>query len=1056
MKIFNKTLLLLLYILFSSFWAIAQNPLDLKFERISSEVVKYERGLSQNSIKCIYQDKTGYLWVGTWDGLNRYDGYKFKPFRAISSDNPFGLLYSSVTAVLEDIDKVLWLGTEQGLTAFDKKTGKYKQFLANSNNPNSINHNQINALTQNVNGIIWIGTKEGLSYYSPKKQMISRFLFPLISKEKKQPEINAIITDNKNQTWVATSLGLCKIDSNFQIQLYLNSHNSSLCSDNIQCLFLNSNDQIWVGTDKGLNLFDVKNNSMIALREKPNTQPTSQDDIKAIYEDKSGLIWMGTNGSGLFIYDKNNNVFHQYSNQVENDFSLSNDYIQCITPDASGNIWVGTTWKGLNKVNLNSVRLSHYYHTSQKNLSINNNLVWAIYAEDPKKLWVATEKGICVYDSLQKSYSFIQHQENNPNSLINNKVRRITKDSKGNFWFGTFGAGMDKYNPKTKTFTHYYHIPGNPNSLSSNRVNHILVDKSGLLWISTEDGLNCFDPEKNTFTVYRHTDNDANSISSNNVSLVYEESDRILWISTYNGLCCFDKKTRHFYSYYYQPGNPNSLSHNVVFGIWRDNKGLYWIGTFGGGLNKFNPITNEFKHYTTKNGLANDVVYDIVGDKKGHLWMSTNYGLSRFNPVDESFINFDIRDGIQSYEYNLGTCAKSPDGQIFFGGMNGFNCFYPEEISKNNFIPPVIVTSVKILDHILDKDLENHDTLLLEHNENFFTFEFSALDFTNPQKNAYQFKLENFESKWNYTDASKHFAEYTKVPSGTYIFKVKGTNSNGIWNKKDFQLVIIIKTPWWQTLWFRFLVVLSMVFLISYVILNRYKRIKRKNELEKRFIEIEKQKLNFEQTALRLQMNPHFIFNSLTSIQSFILNNDTEKAIGYLSKFSQLMRLILANSRESIVSLRNEIHLLKNYLELEKLRFGQKFDFEILIQAQLDDEFIGIPPMLIQPYIENAIIHGLVNKTQGKGLLKLKIDFHEDILEVMVEDNGVGRAKAMEIVEKSGYQRSSRGMLITQERLDQLNKQKGKTFEVKIIDLHDKQELPCGTRVKLTLQTEEI
>ncbi len=1034
----------------------SQAQQDLRFERISSEIVKFERGLSQNSVKCIYQDRSGYLWIGTWDGLNRYDGYTYKPYRSISSDNPYGLLYSSVTAVLESNDGLFWMGTEEGLTAYNRKTKKYRQFVHNQNNPNSLSHNQINALAQSRQGIIWIGTQEGLCYFDKTRNVVSRYLLPAISTGKKQTAVLAIVSDKKNRIWVATSMGLFLIDANGKLVNFLNSHNSSLCSDRVQCLYLNKNEQLWVGTNKGLNLYDIKNMSIITLREKLNEPPSTEDDVLAVYEDKSENVWMGTNGSGLIIYDRKKSKFSHYINQVENPASLSNDFVQCISPDVSGNIWIGTTWKGINKINLNSVRLNHYYHTTERNKSINNNLVWAIYAQDPKKLWIATEKGLSIFDSLSMSYTYMKHQADNPNSLASDQVRRITKDYKGNFWFGTFDSGIDKYNIKTKQFTHYKNIPGNPNTLSSNHINHILVDKAGLLWISTEDGLNCFDSEKNIFTVYRHQAALSTSISSNNISLVYEESDNILWVATYLGLNRFDKKTKQFTAYTYQLGNKNSISNDVVFGVYCDPKGFFWIGTYGGGLNKFNPKTNEFKHFTTKNGLANDVVYDIIGDKNGHLWMSTNYGLSRFNPIDESFINFDIRDGIQSYEYNLGACSQSSNGEMFFGGMNGFNSFYPEEISKNTFIPSIVITSIKVFDQVLETEFKHQDTLILGHNENFLSIAFSSLDFTNPQKNSYQYKLENFETNWNFTDASKHFAEYTKVPSGTYVFKVKGTNSNGVWNNQECQLIIIIKTPWWQSIWFRILIILSVCLLIFTFIFNRYRRIRKKNKLEKLLLEIEKQKFSFEQKALRLQMNPHFIFNSLTSIQSFILNNDTEKAINYLAKFAQLMRLILANSRESIVSLRNEINLLKNYIELEKLRFNEKFDFEIDIQAFIDDEFIGIPPMLIQPFIENAILHGLVNKTEGRGHLLLQIKLYNDNLNIIIEDNGVGRKKAAEMMEQSGIQRRSKGMLITQERIDQLNRQSDKKFTLKIVDLHDEQHNSTGTRIELTIQIEEI
>ena len=1049
-------LLLVLSFFVFDFSTYSQSPLDLRFDRISSEVIKFERGLSQNSVKCIYQDKTGYLWIGTWDGLNRYDGYTFKPYRAISPNNPMGLLFSSVTCVLEASDGLFWLGTEQGLTAYNKITKRYKQYTCIPNNPNTISANQINCLTQSPRGIVWIGTQGGLCYFNKKKETISRFLFTYNHNRIKQPAINAMVADDKNRIWLATSRGLCMIDSNLEVRLCLNSQNVSINSDIVQCLFLNTKEQLWMGTKNGLYLYDIKTNSIFPLREKYFSPSSSLDDILSVYEDKMENVWMGTNGGGLIIYDRAYNKFYHYKYQVENPYSLSNDYVQSISPDISGNIWVGTTWKGINKINLNSIKFNHYYHIPEKNKSINNNLVWAIYTGDPGKLWVATENGLCVYDSTRESYFYIRHQEGNENSLISDQVRRITKDSNNNFWFGTFNSGMDRFNAITHKFTHFQHIQGKLNSLSSNRINHILIDVKGLLWISTDNGLNCFDPVKNSFTIFQHDAENPKSISSNNVSLVFEESDKILWIATYNGLNRFDKKTKEFKVYKYIPGNSNSISNNVVFGIYKDLKGIYWIGTYGGGLNKFNPFTQEFKHYTTKNGLANDVVYDIIGDKNGRLWMSTNYGLSRFNPTDESFINYDIRDGVQSYEFNLGACSQSGNGELFFGGMNGFNSFYPEEIAKNDFMPPLVITGFKVFNQSLEKEFGNKDTIELEHFENFFSIEFSALDFTNPQKISYQYKLENFDTKWNFTDAGKHFAEYTKVPSGRYTFKVRGTNSNGMWSNKECQLNIIIKTPWWQTLWFRISVVLVSFILLFSMIQVRYKRIKKKHTLEKLLLEVEKEKFSFEQKALRLQMNPHFIFNSLTSIQSFILKNDTEKAISYLTTFAQLMRLILANSRESIVSLQNEIHLLRNYLELEKLRFNEKFDYEINIQPSIDEEYIGIPPMLIQPFVENAIIHGLINKADEKGLVNLNIKFENEVLYVIVQDNGIGRAKARESAGQGQLKHNSKGMLITQERIDQLNRQSDKKYNLKIVDLFDNQNHPIGTLIELQIQTEEL
>ena len=338
----------------------------------------------------------------------------------------------------------------------------------------------------------------------------------------------------------------------------------------------------------------------------------------------------------------------------------------------------------------------------------------------------------------------------------------------------------------------------------------------------------------------------------------------------------------------------------------------------------------------------------------------------------------------------------------------------------------------------------------MNYDDNFFSIEFSALDFTNSTKNKYRYFLENYDEEWSNRDASRRVAEYTRVAPGSYVFKVVGSNNDGLWNEEGTSLHIIILPPWWDTMIFRIIFGALIFAMLWSFIYWRIKTIKKKHEVEKRVLEIEKELFDIQQKALQLQMNPHFIFNSLNAIQSFVISSNTDKAIHYLAKFSQLMRLILANSRESSIPIKDELKVITYYMDIERLRFDNKFDYVIDVDKDIDQEFMEIPPMIIQPFIENAILHGLIHNAEpGHIIISLKLQ--KDFIFCTIEDNGVGRKKAQEIRDASGIKRKSRGMLITKERLEILNKQSKEKFAVNVIDVVDKKSNPCGTRVEINI-----
>ncbi|NOX48621.1 MAG: hypothetical protein GXO89_16765 [Chlorobi bacterium] len=499
-----------------------------------------------------------------------------------------------------------------------------------------------------------------------------------------------------------------------------------------------------------------------------------------------------------------------------------------------------------------------------------------------------------------------------------------------------------------------------------------------------------------------------------------------------------------------KPGDKNSLSNNTIFAIYEDKTGIIWVGTSGGGLNRLNPRTGNIKSYTTKDGLPNNVIYGILEDDAGHLWISSNLGLSKFYKLAEQFVNYDVKDGIQSNEFNLGACYKDNDGIFYFGGMNGYNEFDPLKIIHNPNPPVVVITNFRKFNDVQHHEYFNDDTIELNYDDNYFSFEISALDYTNPAKNQYKYRLDNIDKDWVFTEAGNRLAEYKRVRPGTYTFKANGSNNDGVWNKEGVSLMVVVHPPWWESWSFRILAIMLVIAAFWYLNFRRARKIRRKQEVQEKMLEIEKQLFDLEQKTLRLQMNPHFIFNSLNSIQSYIINHNAELAVVYLSKFSQLMRLILANSGSKFIVLKEELRSLNYYLELEKLRFDNKFDFNISVDKDIDDEFMAIPTMIIQPYVENAIIHGLLNK-EGKGMIDIRFVLHRETIRCTVTDNGIGREKAMQLSRNSGIIKKSQGMMITKSRLEILNKQYGEEFSVEVFDPKDEKGNSLGTEVKLVI-----
>jgi ligand-binding sensor domain-containing protein len=1032
---------------------LSQQQPPVRFERYSSENVKLAKGLSQNWVYCILQDHFGLMWFGTWDGLNKFDGYNFTTYNVTN-----GLTDHAILCMIEDESGNLWLGTTRGLNKFDRRKQTFIQYPEIPGDTTSLFRNRINALTISHDGYLWLGTGGGLCRFDPITETFISFLST--SQDFASPRSNYIIhllEDDKGNLWVSTTYGLVIFDPDTKrsTRYYSNKEDTnSLSNNNIRHILQDQSGNFWIATRNGLNHYDTTSQKITRYYYDPNDlHSINSNRVRVIYEDRNNRIWFGTEESGLAYFNEEDSSFTRFSHELNMDQSLSNNSVYSIYEDRSGNLWIGT-YKGVNKINKysNDFGLMQQTASSGDGTGLNNNFIWSFGEDGQNNLYIGTSNGVNIRKASDGTFDYLTHDPNNPETLAGNEVRSVLfTPGLNSMWFGLYGTGVDKYDLITKQFTHYLPVP-DKNSLSDAFVNDLIQDHNGDIWIATGRGLDRLNPETEVFTKYLHNPDDNHSLSNSVIISLYQDRNNNLWVGTDRGLNRFHFAEKRFERFLHKIAN--DLDSYTFFSIYEDRKGRIWAGTSGGGLIRLLPETGEYKAYTTKDGLPNNIVYTIQEDEDGNLWFTGNWGLVKFYVDSEKFVTYDVKDGLQSYEFNLGAGYKDHSGTMYFGGMNGLNIFNPKDIKVNPEPPVVIVSAFRKFNEIQRNELFSGDTIRLRYDESFFSFEISALDFTNPAKNQYMYFLEGVDKDWVKAGSNDRLAEYKQVRPGRYTFYANGSNNDGVWNPTGLKLTVIIHPPWYGTWLFRILVALVLVSGIWFFIHRRIKNIRLKHAVELKMLDIEKQKFDLEQRSLRLQMNPHFLFNSLNSIQSYIVAHDPEMAIHYLGKFSQLMRLILTNSGNKFIPFDEEIKAITYYLDLEKLRFDQKFDYSIDIDPAIDTDFIEIPPMIVQPYIENAIIHGLLHKNV-KGNIKVEFRLKDDKIHCTVTDDGIGRKRSAEILQRQGIRRQSSGMHITRARLELLNQDNKEEYNVRVTDLEDKHGNPLGTKVEMFIQFTE-
>jgi len=814
-----KTLryLFLSFLLTFCFVAFSQKR-HLQFGHIGTNM-----GLSQSNVICIFQDSRGFMWFGTRDGLNKYDGYKFTVYK-YDAINPGSVSHNTIQDITEDAGGNLWIATwGGGLDMFDRAKEKFIQQKVDTKTPSVNGSKLINCVFYDSDGNLWIGTEgQGLQVYDKKHNKFISYVYDKNDSTTVSDDIvKDIVEDRQHNLWIGTNSGGLNLfdrkTKTFKRFKHDENNSKSISSDIDWTLFVDSRDQLWIGTrGAGLELFDKKKNEFIHFPCDPaNINSIQSKFIRAINEDDKGNLWVGTENGGLGILNIQTRIFDNYFQDDADNGSINNNSIWSFCRDAKGNMWIGTFSAGINLVNCDANKFVHYCHNSSP-FSLGNNNVLSILEDSKENLWIGTDGGgVNLFDAKKGIFTHYMHEASNRNSICGNYVLEVFEDSEGNLWIGTWGDGITVFNKDKNSFKHFKSDPANPKGIAGNNVWAISEDADKNIWMgfyNAASGVDMYDKKTNSFIHYKNDPLNPASLGDNTVNVIFTDKAGRLWIATNgSGLDLFNKQTQTF-THFNKEGK-NSISDNNVNCIKEDNGGNLWIGT-SLGLNRMDKKTGNITSYYIKDGLPNNTISGILIDKKGNLWISTFNGLSRFDPVRKIFKNFGINDGLQSNEFKMSSCYQGRNGKMYFGGINGFNAFFPDSIKEKKYEPPLVFTDFQIFnkqvpigDTInskspLKKNITDTKEIVLSHSQSVISFEFASLNYVEQDRKQYSYILEGFDKDWNNV-GSRHSATYTNLDAGEYTFKVRELNNQGEWSLNTATIHLIITPPFWLTWWFK-------------------------------------------------------------------------------------------------------------------------------------------------------------------------------------------------------------------------------------------------------------
>lgn len=986
----------------------------LIFPYLSSAQLKFKHltindGLSQNVVLCMLQDREGYIWMGTEDGLNRYDGYEFRHYK--HNEDEGSISNSFINSLVEDKDGNFWIATADGLNLYDKNKDRFTRIATVSKESARLNRDFINSLLLDGDNL-WIGTIEGIKRYNIPQNKLFQVSDHVKRKTKNlDNRTQGIFKDNKGTLWIGTTNGLKCYQAATGKPLSLPQSLAMLENVYIRIIRRDFAGRLWFGSESnGIFIYNPEKGDCISCNTQNAVLPGIA--IRDIFFRSPNETWIGTI-QGLNV--RAGTSIKNYTYQPEDDSGLNHNSIRCILGDKAGNIWLGTYSGGVNIYYTGGQKFQLITERFFTREGLNHPVVSSILEDEKRNLWIGTEGGgLNFYDT--GTGIFKTYKVNELKGISNNIIKSITKADHKNLWIGTYN-GLRLFNTESRTFTDYAQV--SDKAINGSKQIYALLNVDSGLWIGTNGGGLRFLSKKGKLSVFLYKPGSMGSISSDNINAIASDKKGNLWIATQKGLNYFDTKTQRSRTFYMNPKDKFSLSNNLVFSVFVDTKDRVWIGTDAGGLNIFQ--NNKFYRITEKHGIGNNVVHAINEDNDGNIWISTNKGLSRIVLKGDSFSykslqisNYSVEDGLQSNQFATGATIKTRDGALCFGGIKGITSFYPSEIKTNPLKPDIVFTDILIRNGKLKDSKEakkDKDAIVLSHDHGSITFKFSALNYLVPQKNQYAYRLEGLsnDEDWHYVNADQRLATYTNLAAGTYYFRLKAANNDGLWNETEKTVTIKVLPPFWKTWWaylIYFIVFATVLYLFYHYSL---KTAKLRNELHYEHLshvkdqELAEQKINFFtnisheiKTPLTLILSPLDRIiktsrdNNKIKPQLLLMQRNGERLNRLINqlldfrKFESGHMLVKKTENDLVKFLEEVCTIFESHAGLQNVKLSLHSDYDKLFLWYDEDKLEKIMYNLLSNAIKFCKDKGEIKvwlKADGKNCKFINID---------VEDNGTG------------------------------------------------------------------
>lgn len=948
LKLFKLLVISLILTPFVLINAQDKNPYFYQIDR--------NQGLSSNKINCIIEDKFGFMWLGSSDGLNLYDGKNFTVFRNISNDSS-SLSNNVVLSILRDPqNKGLWVGTVEGLNYFDWDAFRFQRYYFDKQRSAG---NEILCIEAYSRNLLLIGTANGLYLFDTSSKSYKRFTsdsFP-------DRYIKSLLKDKNGYIWISSENGIAylKPESNgiqrYRADIIVPDKNYNSIDSKSE-LFKDSKGNIWIGTfSQGLFMIPGGEYKAIPSPYSKENGFLINNKVQGVTEDLNHRIWVADRDGGLIEINTGKNKGTSYLPDPSARYSINSKALNCLYTASNGIVWIGTFNRGVNYIDIYRKNFRNYQFNFQPNGLLSSD-IRSMFQDAQGNIWIGTKEGggLSLFDLKHGTFQNFKPEKGVAGKLQDDYVLSINELDTNILLIGTLREGLHLFNKKTKVFTNFVSNPKNNTALSYNSVYTIYPFNDTIVVVGTTRELNIFNRLTHKFRVLGDI--------RNTRALLREDNDRI-WIGTENdGLYLYNFRTNTYKQYIHIPEDHASISSNSISVIMKNNNDL-WIGTLGGGINKFDYKTEKLTNYNESSGLCNTRIMGILSDNRNNLWISTGNGLSRFNTITRTFRNYDVWDGIQGNEFAAYACLKLNSGELMFGGSNGFTLFNPESIIDDTIPPPIYLTDFKLYRSAgknknekspLKKHISQTREIVLNYNQNYFILTFAALNFTSTKKNQYDYMLEGFDDDW-IQNGSKTEAIYTNVPPGRYTFRVKASNSDGYWDPKGVSLKIIIRPPWWETLLFRITVVTFIILslwglyiqrvrilrhrqlLLEQKVNERTSELKQANyELQERNDEINSQKEEIEAQRDEIEKHKNELEKHKNELEKIVEERTRDLVIAKekAEQADKLKSSFLANMSHEIRTPMNAIVGFASLLMDEDIPYEQKLRFANYIKTNSD------------------------------------------------------------------------------------------------------------------------